>query len=275
MYRRRPMVSYSQNCEDVILDRVFRDVEVGFYVDVGANDPVQFSITKHFYDHRWRGINIEPGLVFEKLIKERPEDINLNIAISTEPGMFTLQEFPDAPCLSNIQCVLPEGVLSALGDPLLRQVAALPLRTVFAKYDPPEITFLSVDVEGHEREVLLSNDWQRYRPRVLVIEATLPMTPTPSHHLWEDVLLAAGYQFAFFDGLNRYYVRDEDAPLRERFNAPANVFDDFRRVDIVERAEQLAEARAINQQLQEQLARLQEGIAQLAEHNAHLGECLQ
>ena len=55
------MVSYAQNHEDVLLRRVFPDEPNGFYIDVGANDPVRDSVTKHFYDRGWHGINIEPA----------------------------------------------------------------------------------------------------------------------------------------------------------------------------------------------------------------------
>ena len=53
------MISYAQNAEDVVLARVFAGRNTGRYVDVGACDPVRDSVTKHFYDHRWRGINVE------------------------------------------------------------------------------------------------------------------------------------------------------------------------------------------------------------------------
>ena len=53
-------ISYAQNFEDVILRRALKDIEKGFYVDVGAHDPVIDSVTKAFYDLGWRGINIEP-----------------------------------------------------------------------------------------------------------------------------------------------------------------------------------------------------------------------
>jgi hypothetical protein len=86
---------------------------------------------------------------------------------------------------------------------------------------------MSIDVEGHERAVLAGNDWQRFRPRVLVVEAVLPYTNTPCHQRWEQLLLDAGYHFAFFDGINRYYVREEDGVLLERFHCPVNVLDAY------------------------------------------------
>jgi hypothetical protein len=86
---------------------------------------------------------------------------------------------------------------------------------------------LKIDVEGHEREVLEGADWKLYRPRVVVVEAIKPNKPIPTHEHWESLLLSADYLFAFFDGLNRYYVRAEDRELMPLLSLPANVFDDF------------------------------------------------
>jgi hypothetical protein len=76
------MISYAQNLEDVVLNRVFKSKPTGFYIDVGAHDPVEQSVTKYFHDLGWRGINIEPvRSSYWKFDKERPRDINLNLAV--------------------------------------------------------------------------------------------------------------------------------------------------------------------------------------------------
>ncbi|MHC5827470.1 MAG: FkbM family methyltransferase, partial [Nostoc sp.] len=80
-------ISYAQNLEDVLLNRVFKHKINGFYIDVGALHPTVDSVTKAFYDRGWSGINIEPIKencnIFQK---ERPKDINLNIALSNSEG---------------------------------------------------------------------------------------------------------------------------------------------------------------------------------------------
>jgi hypothetical protein len=43
------MISYAQNHEDVLLERCFGTQQSGFYVDVGAWEPVLHSVTQHFY----------------------------------------------------------------------------------------------------------------------------------------------------------------------------------------------------------------------------------
>jgi hypothetical protein len=89
------------------------------------------------------------------------------------------------------------------------------------------VHFLKIDVEGFEEFVLRGNDWTKDRPWIVVVEATLPQSPDESHANWEPALLAANYQLAYADGLNRFYVADEQIALLPAFKYPPNVFDDF------------------------------------------------
>lgn len=89
------MVSHSQNGEDVLLDRLFPRDYQGFYVDVGANHPLYDSVTKHFYDLGWSGINLEPGSISELLASERSRDITLQIAASDHEGEAEFLEWPE------------------------------------------------------------------------------------------------------------------------------------------------------------------------------------
>lgn len=73
-------ISYAQNFEDVILNRVLSDIKVGFYIDVGASHHTVHSVTKAFYDNGWCGINIEPiSFLCQEIARHRPRDINLQI----------------------------------------------------------------------------------------------------------------------------------------------------------------------------------------------------
>lgn len=221
------MISYAQNFEDVVLARVFQDVPRGFYVDIGANHPENDSVTKHFSDSGWHGINVEPGRYFHDLVAARPRDVNLNLAISDHVGEATFYEGA-SPGLAGLVAEVPETLKWIVGERCERLVKTLPLSQLFADHSRGEtIAFLSVDVEGHEKAVLASNNWTRYRPRVVLVEATQPGTSIPSHQDWEPILMRADYRFAYFDGLNRFYIRTEDErELLPRFGPPC-VFDRF------------------------------------------------
>ena len=101
------------------------------------------------------------------------------------------------------------------------------LARVVADHVAGPVDFLKVDVEGFEREVLAGADWSSFRPRVVVMEATVPKSDEPAHEGWEPMLLEVGYRFAMFDGLNRFYAHADEPALVQRLAIPANVFDDF------------------------------------------------
>ncbi|HTD03693.1 FkbM family methyltransferase, partial [Undibacterium sp.] len=89
-------ISYAQNFEDVMLWRALKHVPNGFYIDVGANDPEIDSVTLAFYQRGWRGLNIEPMRQYhQRLLAQRPEDINLPVAVSDRAGQMHFYDVPD------------------------------------------------------------------------------------------------------------------------------------------------------------------------------------
>src|SRR5664280_2104755 len=91
MLQSKPMVSYAQNREDVVLDRALH-ASTGFYVDVGAASPTVASVTRHFYELGWSGINIEPLPEYvAELRLERPRDQTIQAVAGASPGQGVLQ----------------------------------------------------------------------------------------------------------------------------------------------------------------------------------------
>lgn len=221
------MISYAQNFEDVMLARAFKGQATGFYVDVGASDPVEGSVTKHFYDQGWHGVNIEPvARTHQALIKDRPRDINLCVALGQARDTLNFFDF-EAPGISTVSPSFADHFIQ-LGYPFRRRsVDVVPLREVCQQHCPGPIDFMKIDVEGWEKEVLQGGDWNRFRPRVLLIEATKPNSHEPLWQHWEPFVLDQGYRFVYFDGLNRFYVAGDDETLTEAFRIPPNVLDQF------------------------------------------------
>ncbi len=222
------MISYSQNSEDVLLRRLSPQKTDGFYIDVGAHHPLHDSVTRYFYGLGWHGINIEPlSGAYQQLCEERTRDTNLNIGLSNIDSSATFYESLSHPALSTFDEDIARLHIAKGEKFQERTVSLTTLADVCAKHVASEIDFLSIDVEGLERQVLEGADFERWRPRVILIESTYPNSSRQSHTLWEDLFLRADYTFAFFDGLNRFYLRSEDANLLDRLAAPANVFDSF------------------------------------------------
>jgi FkbM family methyltransferase len=221
------MISYAQNLEDVLLARAFRDTEAGFYIDVGAMHPVFDSVTKHFYDRGWHGINVEPAALHHALLEEqRPRDLNLRVALGEQPGRALLHRVGTTG-LSSLDAAVA-ATSATRGEPVEdEEVEVTTLAELCRRHVSGAIDFLKIDVEGFEEAVIRGGDWQRFRPRVVVVEAIRPGSHEPSFASWDPLLRAADYDFAFFDGLNRFYVRHESAELLAHFQAPVNVLDDW------------------------------------------------
>lgn len=167
--------SYSQEGEDMILRRIFENRKEGFFVDVGAYHPTLYSNTCFFYRMGWRGINIEPNPEYIWMFqKYRNRDINLAVGVSdvetdlpyymfNEPALNTVEEAIAKRPTRNKERVYPIGKTV---------INVRRLETILQEHLPEnrKIDFLSVDVEGHEFQVILSNDWERFRPKCLLVE---------------------------------------------------------------------------------------------------------
>jgi FkbM family methyltransferase len=245
-------IAYGQNAEDVVLRRALRDVDEGFYIEVGANDPTELSISRAFYDAGWHGIAIEPvESLAAEFSRQRPRDLVVHAAVtSVDSGTVTLHQIADTG-LSTL-----DGAVSSRHEESgyeAREVA-VPARTLdgilSAAEVPDDIHFMVVDTEGTEAAVLASIDLTRWRPWILVVEATKPLSNTPTHQAWEGDLLAAGYEFCLFDGISRFYVAAEHAErLRPRLSHPANVLDGFTPYHWHRREQEFAATRAELDQL--------------------------
>ena len=177
------IVSYSQNAEDVRLWRVFRTIEGGFYVDIGAADPRVDSVTHLFYEHGWSGINVEPSPCFEALEKARPRDVNLNVAVGDGEGPVSF--FLTQPYLG-LSTFRPLGACAGRrrgeGDRGGRGLAASTGLDPGGTRSRPHDPFPQGRRRRSRGPVLASSDWATFRPAVVVVEsiASLSATSTTS-----------------------------------------------------------------------------------------------
>ena len=184
-----PFVSYAHNHEDVVLARALRPTEhTGFWVDVGAGDPIVGSATAAFSERGWRGINIEPRpSEYALLCEARPNDVNLDVTL---------------------------GAGTTLAD-------------IVAEHAPDAVDFLTIDAVALEQEMLDGADWSSPHPRIVVIAVTEPSGARSDHGRWETIVLDHGYRFAMFDGSSRFYASADEPALLDALSVPANVHDTF------------------------------------------------
>ena len=224
-----PWVSYAQNFEDVFLRRCFHDIERGFWIDVGAWMPRGDSVTYALSERGWCGINIEP--VPDHLaafVEQRPRDINLGVLAGSAAGERTLHRVADTGLSTTIEAFAEE----ARRDGHAVESSTIEVRTLDTIWDEhvpagTAVHLLKVDAEGAEADVLAGLDLRHRRPWLLCIEANLPNESDLVDVSWEPAVMAAGYAFVYYDGLNRWFVADEHPELARHFTSPVSVFDDI------------------------------------------------
>lgn len=212
-------ISYAQNFEDLVLAGLLKNVSNGFYVDVGANHPELDSVTKIFYDKGWRGINVEPNdALHRQLVEQRARDINVRAAASSQPGSLTLRIYEGLDGLSTISRETQAAHAASQAARAYRDVSVpvVCLADLLAEHRPSgDVHFLKVDVEGLELEVLLGNDWGRFRPWVLCLERNLQAARQEAIGTY---LRELRYQAVFWDGINDFFVADERRAIWDSFS---------------------------------------------------------
>lgn len=188
--------SFSQEGEDRVLARYFGNRSAGFYIDVGAHHPFRFSNTALLHDRGWRGVNIDawPGSMVP-FYRARPRDVNLEVGVSKEAGEAPFFIFNDA-ALNTFDAELAERYnRPPYFIERTIQVPLRPLREILAEHvmAGQQIDLMSIDVEGKDFEVLQSNDWTRYRPEVLLVEAIGGSWSTSPEDPVASFAMAQGY----------------------------------------------------------------------------------
>jgi FkbM family methyltransferase len=159
--------SYAQCGEDLILDILLRK-QIGFYIDIGANNPIEQSNTMYFYKKGWRGINIDatPGSMIS-FNKMRKRDINLEVAIANEEKEMSYYLFEPSFYNTFEKRLAEEYKDKLIGKKIIKTTKLS--KILDQNIDSNEIDFITIDAEGYDYDILLSNNWEKYRPKVVVI----------------------------------------------------------------------------------------------------------
>jgi FkbM family methyltransferase len=214
---------YGQEGEDVIINRIMSNTD-GFFVDVGAYHPVHFSTTKYFYDKGWKGMNIEPNPkalpVFEK---HRPKDINLNLGVSLQNASLTYYTFaePAYNTFSENQALERERAGISVKEEIA--VETKTLEKIFDDHLPENqtISFLTIDAMGFDLNVIKSNNWNKYRPEIVIIHndggalSRIDIESVQRSEIY-SIMKASNYYFFAKTLYSAFYI--EQSFYQKRFN---------------------------------------------------------
>tara|TARA_B100000795_G_scaffold263915_1_gene243711 strand:+ start:640 stop:1323 length:684 start_codon:yes stop_codon:yes gene_type:complete len=163
--------SYGFEFEDIEINKYLRNIQNGFYVDIGAFNPIRGSNTYLLFKKGWSGINIDADENSIKIFNIlRRKDYNFNYAVSSTKKkkikLFyeknssgvktTVIKFRDL-TLKNFKF---KNVKVSTFDALIKKT----------KFYKKRIDFLNIDCEGSDLDVLKSVDIKTYKPKIICIE---------------------------------------------------------------------------------------------------------
>ncbi len=168
----------------------------------------------------------------------------MNVAVSDAEEELVFYEVADSIGLSTLSAEMAEGHRKRGRQVVERRVRTTTIGRLIEEHRlaPPDL--LSIDVENHEGRLLADIPFETWRPAVLVIESIVPGTKRSCHAAWEPALLKNGYLFAAFNGVNRFYVREDLAEWVERLSVPVNALDGYERYETVLLRREVAALRA-------------------------------
>ena len=199
-------ISYSLNAVDLIIDYIFKDKYIGTYVDVGAQHPISNNNTYLLFKRGWNGINIDLDRKNIDLFNlSRPNDINLNYAISDKEGETDFYFYHESSPINTLNKKVKEYQKAKISE--IKKINTFTLNNVFKKINfDKDIDYLNIDVEGYEDKVLSGFDINKYKPSVVSVEyLDLKMKKLEFKNNNLDNLLNSNI-YKYFNDNNYYFV---------------------------------------------------------------------
>jgi FkbM family methyltransferase len=176
---KRYNISFSKSGEDIQLKQLLKLNRTGVYVDVGCWDPIKASNSYYFHLRGWKGICIDPNPKMKELFaQKRPSDIFVNAAVGSGSENLTYYMLENQYSSMNtldFDFIKNNNLENKVVDEV--KITTVSLKEILEKHigKDEKIDFLDIDVEGFDLSVLKSNDWVRFRPKVILIETALDL----------------------------------------------------------------------------------------------------
>ena len=183
-FYRRYNISFSQSGDDIQLFKLLKNKNPGKYIDVGCWHPYKSSNSYYFYLRGWKGICIDPNPEMAALFRKyRKGDTFVNAAVNDFSGTekYYMLKHPYSSMNSmNYQFLEDQNVAHMVKDE--REIKCFTLEEILDRYVTigESLDFLDVDVEGNDLNILRSNNWEKYRPKVVMVETDLALPEDPN-----------------------------------------------------------------------------------------------
>ena len=207
IYRnKKPSIHYGEFGEDIFINRIFKDIKIGRYVDVGCYHPFKGSLTAQLYKKGWNGINIDLSKSSIDLFNiARKKDINLNLAISDFNGETNYYE--------NSPINQQNSLIKDNDNQKKIKIQCKRLSSILLKNNFYNFEYLNIDVEGSEEKVVRGLDLVKFRPILITIENNnLHIKEYMEREIY-NILIENNYIFIAKIGVTNFFLVDKYAKI--------------------------------------------------------------
>ena len=201
---KKPSTHYGEFGEDIFINRIFKNIFDGTYVDVGCYHPYKGSLTASLYKKNWNGINIDISKTSIDLFRMvRKRDINLNLAVSDFDGETFF--FENSPINQQNSLIMQNDKQNKV------KIESCTLNTILKKNNFNNFDYLNIDVEGSELNVINGIDLKKFQPTLITIENN---ELQPKEYFDNDVykiLINNNYVFINKIGVTNFFMINDSA----------------------------------------------------------------
>ena len=177
-FKLKIMRSFSQEGEDLIIDRIFNFSKIKskniFYLDIGAGHPIRYSNTLYFYHKDAKGITVDANyenIILHKFL--RPKDSSFNFLLGSSNKCIEYYKFDQSELNTTSKSKVKELAEHNIFPLHKEKIIQKKFDDFFnneLKENISKINFFSIDIEGGELEIIKSIDWTKFKPKIICIE---------------------------------------------------------------------------------------------------------
>ena len=193
---------YAEFGEDIMINRIFKNINNGTYVDIGAYHPIKGSLTYNLYKKGWSGVNIDLSATSIDLFNvARTRDININCAISNFSGETFYYE--------NSPINQQNSLISTDKSQKKIKIRSYKLDEILTLNKINKVDFINIDTEGNELDILKSINFNRINPFLFSIEENSFFLENDSKKAKISFMKEKNYELINIIGVTMFFVKKD------------------------------------------------------------------